>query len=89
MGGAGMFAVSLYMMIMGKYYDGLIQTKLPANASLADYANATDPAMISTYNAAKTAAGPAIINVTLIIPIVLAVAFAGLNVYMKTKKKTA
>lgn len=33
-GGAGMFAVSLYMMFMGGFYDKLIATKLPDGADL-------------------------------------------------------
>ncbi len=38
---------------------------------------------------AKKAAGPEIINVTLIIPIILIVAFAGLFLFMKSKKATS
>ena len=37
MGGAGMFAVSIYMMFMGGFYDRLLSAKLPSGASLADY----------------------------------------------------
>ncbi|MFX8758754.1 hypothetical protein ABTM54_19135, partial [Acinetobacter baumannii] len=40
MGGAGMFAVSIYMMFMGGYYDKLVAAKLPTASSLSDYANA-------------------------------------------------
>ena len=32
MGGAGMFAVSIYMIFMGGYYDKLLAAKLPAGA---------------------------------------------------------
>jgi len=63
MGGAGMFAVSIYMMFMGNYYD-----KLSAGKSATD-------------------AGREIINVTLMIPIILIVAFIGLYFYMKGRKK--
>jgi len=63
MGAAGMFAVSVYMIFMGGYYDRLQQSKPPAEA------------------------GQDIINVTLVIPIVLVVAFAGLFFYMKTQKQ--
>jgi MFS family permease len=63
MGGAGMFAVSLYMMFMGGYYDQLKIGKSPAEA------------------------GQEIINVTLIIPVILTVAFIGLYFYMKGRKK--
>jgi hypothetical protein len=38
-------------------------------------------------NEAKKAAGPEIINFTLIIPIFLTVAFIGLYLYMKGRKK--
>ncbi|HTL08313.1 MAG TPA: MFS transporter [Chitinophagaceae bacterium] len=62
MGAAGMFAVSVYMIFMGGYYDRLQQSKPPAEA------------------------GQDIINVTLVIPIVLIVAFTGLFFYMKTQK---
>ena len=37
MGGAGMFAVSLYMMLMGGFYDRLIAKKLPEGADLKMY----------------------------------------------------
>lgn len=88
MGGAGMFAVSLYMIFMGGYYDKLLAAKLPAGADLATYsgANAT-PEMAAALNAAKGAAGPEIINATLVIPIVLTVVFAILFFYMRGRKK--
>ena len=37
MGGAGMFAVSVYTMFMGKHYDGLLSARLPQGANLIDY----------------------------------------------------
>ncbi len=88
MGGAGMFAVSVYMMFMGKFYDEKIIAKLPANSNLADY-NAAAPGseMGKALAQAKVTAGPEIINATLIIPIVLIVAFAGLYIYMRGKSK--
>ena len=43
--------------------------------------------MASALNQAKTAAGPEIINATLIIPIILIVAFTGLYIYMRGRKK--
>ena len=81
MGGAGMFAVSVYMIFMGEFYDKLVAAKIPAGTS--------DAAMASVLNEAKKAAGPEIINTTLVIPIVLIIAFAGLNVYMRKAKKMA
>ncbi len=88
MGGAGMFAVSLYMIIMGRHYDSLLAGKLPAGADLKTYSEAvagTD--MANALAEAKKAAGPEIINFTLMIPIFLIVAFIGLNVYMRGRKK--
>ena len=89
MGGAGMFAVSVYMIFMGGYYDRLLAGKLPVGADLQAYggANAT-PEMLTALTEAKKAAGPEIINVTLIIPIILAVVFTGLLFYMKSRKTT-
>lgn len=81
MGGAGMFAVSIYMMFMGKFYDEKVLAKLPAGSDLATF---KDEAALA---AAKTAAGPEIINATLIIPIVLTVAFIGLYFYMRNRPK--
>jgi len=78
MGGAGMFAVSVYMIFMSDFYDTLVNAKIPAATAAADLAAVT--------NEAKKLAGPEVINATLLIPLVLIVAFVGLNVYMKNKK---
>jgi len=87
MGGAGMFAVSLYLMFMGGYYDRLLATKLPQGTELANYINAASGTEMSmALNEARKAAGPEIINVTMVIPIALTIAFAGLVIYMKKKK---
>ncbi len=88
MGGAGMFAVSLYMMFMGGVYDNKILKHLPAGADLKIYnsGNATAD-MKAALAEANKAAGPQIINTTLIIPIVLVIAFSGLFIYMRNKKK--
>jgi MFS family permease len=88
MGGAGMFAVSIYMMFMGSRYDRILLEKLPEGAELDAYNNAaagTDLAI--ALNAAKSAAGPDIINTTMIIPAILTIAFAGLFLYMRNKIK--
>jgi hypothetical protein len=88
MGGAGMFAVSVYMIFMGGHYDQLMLNKLPAGASLDAYRSAaagTD--MSSVYDAARTATGPEVLQSTLIIPVILIIAFAGLNIYLKGRKK--
>lgn len=90
MGGAGMFAVSVYMIFMGGHYDTLVAGKLPASADIAAYTSA--PAGSEMANAlaeAKKTAGPDIINTTLVIPIVLIVAFAILFAYMRGRKKSS
>ena len=88
MGGAGMFAVSVYMMFMGGYYDRLLTSKLPAGASLAVYNQAEAGSdMANTLNQAKAAAGPEILNTTMVIPIILVVAFTGLVIYMRNRKR--
>ena len=88
MGGAGMFAVSIYMMFMGGHYDKLLADKLPGGANLADY-NAAAPGseMGNALNEAKKGVGPEILNETLVIPIILIVAFTGLVIYMRGRKK--
>jgi fucose permease len=88
MGGAGMFAVSIYTIIMGKFYDNKLISKLPAGSDLASYsAPGATPEMQEALKQAKTAAGPEIINATLVIPIILTVAFIGLYFYMRNKTK--
>ncbi|MBS1918797.1 MAG: MFS transporter [Bacteroidetes bacterium] len=88
MGGAGMFAVSVYMMFMGGVYDNKILKHLPPGADLKLYnsVDATDK-MKQALSEANKAAGPEIINTTLIIPLILIVAFAGLYLYMRGRKK--
>ncbi len=88
MGGAGMFAVSLYLIFMGGHYDKLVAGKLPAGADMKLYNDAADVSPMGiALNEEKKAAGPEILNITLIIPLVLIVAFAGLYVYMRGRKK--
>ncbi|MFT4156249.1 MFS transporter [Parafilimonas sp.] len=87
MGGAGMFAVSVYMFFMGGYYDKLVAQQLPSDADLAAYnAAPAGSDMANALNSAKSLAGPHIINATLIIPIILIAAFALLFVYMRSRK---
>lgn len=90
MGGAGMFAVSVYTWFMGGYYDELIAAKLPAGANIKLYNEAAAGSdFANALNEAKKAAGPEVINFTLIIPIVLIFAFVGLYFYMKGKNKAS
>ena len=87
MGGAGMFAVSLYMMLMGGVYDNKIAAKLPAGADIKIYNSPEATEQMKTALAeANKAAGPEILNATLFIPVLLIVAFAGLYFYMKKRK---
>jgi MFS family permease len=90
MGGAGMFAVSIYMMFMGGFYDKIMASKLPVGASLDTYRSAPAGSdMAKAFDAARSAAGPEVLNTTLIIPVVLIIAFVGLVIYMRSRKKTA
>jgi fucose permease len=87
MGGAGMFAVSLYTIFMGGKYDELLAAKLPAGADLKVYTGAPDGSeMANLLMEARRAAGPEILNLTLIIPIVLIAAFTGLVIYMRSRR---
>ena len=67
MGGAGMFAVSIFTIFMGTYYDKIVQQAGGTNAQ----------------------AGVKVLQATLVIPIILIVAFTGLVLYMRSKHKTA
>ncbi|WP_109694555.1 MFS transporter [Chitinophaga deserti] len=88
MGGAGMFAVSIYMMFMGGFYDSIIGKNLPAGGTLDAYRSAAPGSPeAAAYLQAQAVAGPEIINVTLVIPIILIVAFGGLYFYMKGRNK--
>lgn len=82
MGGAGMFAVSVYTYFMGGYYDTLLANHLPAGT-------AVSAASAEMLNEAKKLAGPAVLNVTLVIPVILTVAFAVLFFYMKNRKSAS
>jgi len=89
MGGAGMFAVSIYTMFMGNFYDNLIVKHLPTGASLSVYLKAPEnSASAQALANAKNLAGPEILQATLIIPIILIVAFGGLVIYLRSRKKS-
>jgi MFS family permease len=88
LGGAGMFAVSVYTYFMGGVYDTIILKNLPQGADLKAYQSAAAGSTeAAAYGNAQLIAGPEVIKTTLIIPIILIVAFAGLVVYMRNKKK--
>lgn len=63
MGGAGMFAVSVYTVFMGSFYDRIV---LEAHGD-------------------SSFAGQRVLSATLVIPVVLVVAFSGLVIYMRTR----
>ena len=88
MGGVGMFSVSIYMMFMGGFYDRIVSDKLPAGTSFKDYSTAAPgSSQAATLAEAQAAAGPEILNVTLVIPIILIVAFTGLVIYMRGRRR--
>lgn len=88
MGGAGMFAVSVYTIFMGGFYDNLVIKNLPAGSTLDAYRSAAPGTeMSNAYNLANANAGPEVLKATMIIPVVLTIAFAGLFIYMRNKKR--
>ncbi len=88
LGGAGMFAVSVYTIFMGSHYDQLLSSRLTPGSNLKDYMEAPPGSeMANALDEAKKAAGPEIINTTLIIPLILIVAFTILFFYMRGRKK--
>ena len=90
LGGAGMFAVSIYMFFMGGYYDNLISAVLPAGANIDTYRSAAaGTPEAAKYASAQLQAGPQVIKATNIIPLVLVFAFLFLYFYMRSKKKKA
>lgn len=88
LGGAGSFAVSFFMFLMGGYYDKLIASSLPEGAGLETYraAEVGSPEAMA-YMEAQLTAGPQVIQATIVIPMVLTVAFLFLYLYMQRKKK--
>jgi fucose permease len=89
MGGAGMFAVSVYTVFMGGFYDRVVADKLPAGAEIGAYSTAAPGSEMATaLESARRAAGPEVLNATMVLPIILIAAFAGLIFYMRNRKKT-
>lgn len=89
LGGAGMFAVSIYTIFMGNFYDGLIVRHLPEGADLQKYSSAAEGSVeANTFAAAMDLAGPEVLRVTLVLPVVLIFAFLGLVWYMRYVKRS-
>jgi hypothetical protein len=62
---------------------------LPAGASLDTYRSAgAGSDLARAFNDARSAAGPQVLQTTMIIPVFLILAFAGLVLYMRNRKKT-
>ena len=75
-------------MFMTGFYDNKVLAKLPEGATLDAYRSAAPGTeMAAAYASARSAAGPEILNATLVIPMILIVAFAGLFVYMRGRVK--
>ncbi|WP_332732515.1 MFS transporter [Flavihumibacter sp.] len=88
MGGAGMFAVSVYTLFMGGFYDRLLMKQLPEGAALDTYRSAAaGSSEAAQYATAQLSAGPDVLKATAAIPIILVVAFTGLVIYMRNRKK--
>lgn len=89
-GGAGMFAVSIFSPVMGEMYDNNIASQLPEGAILADYQKATEGTAEATqFAAAQLSAGPDILQTMVWIPVILTVIFAGLYFYTRNMKRGA
>ncbi|MBC6490048.1 MFS transporter [Flavihumibacter stibioxidans] len=87
-GGAGMFAVSIYTLFMGGFYDRLLAKQLPEGAVLDTFRSAAAGTPEATqYAQAQLTAGPEVLRATAVIPIILVVAFTVLVIYMRNKKK--
>ena len=60
-----------------------------SGASLDDYRSAGAGSDLGrAFNDARSAAGPQVLQTTMIIPVFLILAFAGLVLYMRNRKKT-
>ena len=69
---------------------GSLAEKLPQGANLKNYAGAAPGSSEAVaLSDAQAAAGPEILNTTLVIPIILIVAFAGLVIYMRGRRRAA
>lgn len=89
-GGAGMFAVSIFSPIMGKMYDNNIAAQLPEGAVVTDYSKATEgTAEAAQYATAQVSAGPDILLTMVWLPMFLTVAFVGLYFYTRNMKRGA
>ncbi|MEZ4886856.1 MAG: MFS transporter [Chitinophagales bacterium] len=87
-GGAGMFANSIFFPIMGRMYDSNLSSHLPAGADLSTYQSAEQGTeMANQFAQAQVLAGPEILSAMVWIPVLLTVAFGGLYFYTRNKEK--
>ena len=85
-----MLAVSFYTIYMGGFYDTHTVQYLSAGANLSNYQKAAaGTPMANELAHAQSLAGFDVLHTTLLIPIVLVVAFAGLVFYMNARHKKA
>jgi len=90
LGGGGMLAVSFYTIFMGGFYDNHTLQHLSKGISLSDYQKAAaGTPMANELAHAQSLAGFDVLHTTLVLPIVLIVAFGGLVFYMNGKRKKA
>jgi hypothetical protein len=74
------------MIFMGGFYDKLVINKLPSGAVIDEYRSApVGSDLASAYGSAQAAAGPEILNATMVIPLFLIVAFTALFIYMRRR----
>jgi len=85
-GGAGMVSIGVAMPVVGHIYDAQIANLIPAGATLAALrAAAPNTAAAGTYATVQLAAGSATLRHLAVLPSVLIVAFAILNVQQRGK----
>ncbi|MFK7903721.1 MAG: sugar MFS transporter [Chitinophagales bacterium] len=88
MGGAGMFANSIFFPIMGRMYDSNLSSHLPKGAELATYQTAdAGTEMANQFAQAQVLAGPEILQAMVWIPVLLTFAFGALYFYTRNKTK--
>ncbi|MET3114831.1 hypothetical protein AAKU52_002570 [Pedobacter sp. CG_S7] len=76
-----------YTIFMGGFYDNLIVKHLPGDATLEGYLKAPENSTAGqALTNAKNLPGPEVLQATLIIPIILILAFSGLVIYMRSQK---
>lgn len=83
-GGAGMFAVSIFQPIIGAIYDRKIVAQLPEGADVDAYRAAAEGTEMATqFATAQISAGPEILGTMVVLPVILVVVFAGLHMMRK------